>query len=77
MTGKLASFNLRSTELNRRWYQMKKPMGNMYGGEKNICIGDYIEIILNTCRHSLFLQRDGLQGKIWVVSNTFIWNEEC
>ena len=35
--------------------------------EKNDCIRDYIKIILSSSRHSLCLQRNGLQNKIWML----------
>ena len=52
-------------------------MRKIFTMQKKICIGDYIEIILGPCKHSLCLQREGLPDKTCIVSNTFRWNEEC
>ena len=64
-----------STELNQRKYTIKTK--KYVGWEKEFYIGDYIEIILSLSKYSLYLQRDGLLNKIWIVSNIFWWNEEC
>ena len=73
-------FALRSTELKsrRNHIKQKQKYGKYLGwGKKNYCIGDYMEIIFSPSKHSLCLQKDRLPDKIWIVSNTFRWNEEC
>ena len=77
VTSSLTGFASCSTELNWGRYHIKQNMGNIYGREKNYYIWNYMEIILSPSRHSLYLQRYGLPDKIWIISNTFRWNEEC
>ena len=49
----------------------------MKGDVKIYCIEVYMKIKLSPSRHFLCEQRDSLLDKIWIVSNTFKWNEEC